>query len=292
MKSLTDMRVLIAGCGYVGSRLARILAEAGAEVFAVRRGRTAGLPGVTTVRADLTDPGALAALPRSIDAVAFCAAPSSPDERGYREIFIGGLGHLIEALAAHANPPERLVFTSSTAVYGQSGGEWVDETSSTQPRRFNGDVLLEAESLLHDSALPGCVLRLGGIYGLGRTRRIEQVRAGHARLDPGPAHYTNLIHLEDAARSLMHLLTRPRVEPVYLGVDREPAPDNDVLRFLAAQLELPEPCTADSSPPRRSGSKRCRNDRLVASGYSLVYPTYREGYRSILLDGGWIESIS
>ena len=175
MESVTDMRVLIAGCGYVGSRLAGILAESGADVFALRRSPGADLPGATTLCADLGDPGTLATLPRPLDAVVFCASPSSFDERGYRRIFIDGLRNLIEALAAHRRPPGRLIFTSSTAVYGQSNGEWVDETSPTRPRRFNGEVLLEAEKLLLDGPLPGCVLRLGGIYGPGRAGRIEQV---------------------------------------------------------------------------------------------------------------------
>ena len=282
MEKTGNGRVLIAGCGYVGARLARLLAESGADVFALRRRPGAGPRGVKTVRADLADPASLTTLPRFLDAVVFCAGPSSADERGYRRIFIDGLGNLIESLAAGARPPRRLIFTSSTAVYGQSNGEWVDETSATRPHRFNGKVLLEAESLLHDSSLPGCVMRLGGIYGPGRTRRLDQVRSGQARLDPGGPHYTNRIHLEDAARSLMHLLTLRRVEPAYLGVDDEPAQDNDVLRFLAAELGLPEPPLAGSVSSRRAGGKRCRNERLVGSGYRMVYPSYREGYRSMI----------
>jgi nucleoside-diphosphate-sugar epimerase len=275
------MRVLIAGCGYVGSRLAAVLAESGAGVFALRRTPGDGWPGVTTLCADLADPETLTTLPRPLDAVVFCASPSSPDERGYRRIFIDGLRNLTVALTARDRPPGRLIFTSSTAVYGQSKGEWVDERSPTRPRRFNGKVLLEAERLLHDGPLPGCVMRFGGIYGPGRARRIEQVRSGKVRLDPGAPHYTNRIHLEDAARSLMHLMSLDSVLPVYLGVDDEPAADNDVLRFLAAELGLAEPPVADSRSSRRSGSKRCRNDRLIASGYRLTYPSYREGYRSI-----------
>lgn len=276
------LRVLIAGCGHVGSRLAGILAQSGAEVLALRRRPGAELSGVTTLCADLCDPETLATLPRSLDAVVFCASPSSPDERGYRKIFVEGLRNLTEALTAHEKPPGRLIFTSSTAVYGQSNGEWVDETSPTRPRRFNGEVLLEAEKSLHDGPLPGCVVRLGGIYGPGRVSRIERVRAGQVRLDPGAPHYTNRIHLEDAARSLMHLLTLRSVAPVYLGVDDEPAPDNDVLRFLAAELGLAEPPMAESLSSRRSGSKRCRNGRLIASGYRLAYPSYRQGYRSMI----------
>nr|NIM60657.1 NAD-dependent epimerase/dehydratase family protein [Acidobacteriota bacterium]NIQ83769.1 NAD-dependent epimerase/dehydratase family protein [Acidobacteriota bacterium] len=267
------MSVLIAGCGYVGGRLARLLVEAGAGVFALSR-RPAVLPGVSPVRADLASRGSLIDLPSAFDAIVFCAGPSSHDERGYREIFVDGLSNLIEVAAAMRQPPDRLIFASSTAVYGQSHGEWVDEASSTRPLRFNGEVLLEAESLLHDAPFAGCALRLGGIYGPGRTRRIEQVRAGQVRLDPGGPHYTNRIHLEDAARSLMHLLAAPALEPVYLGVDDEPADDNDVLRFLAGELGLPDPPVAASAVARRSGSKRCRNDRLKASGYRLAYPTY------------------
>ncbi len=135
---------------------------------------------------------------------------------------------------------------------------------------------------MHDGPLPGCVLRLGGIYGPGRTWQIDSVRTGQARLDPGKPHYTNRIHLEDAARSLRHLLELPAVEPVYLGVDSVPASNNEVLRFLAAELGLAEPPMAESPLPRRAGSKRCRNDRLIGSGYRMVHPSFREGYRSIL----------
>jgi len=275
-------RILVAGCGYVGSRLARMLVEAGAEVFTLRRSRVEVVVGATPLRADLgrhLDP---AVLPQRLHGVVFSAAPSTPDEAGYRRIFAEGLGNLIRALTAGDGPPPRLVFTSSTAVYGQSDGEWVDEASATEPRRFNGRVLLEAEAMLHASPLAGCALRLGGIYGPGRIRRIEQVRAGSACLAPGGAHYTNRIHLEDAAGAIMHLLGLNGLDRIYLGVDHEPAADNDFLRFLAGELGLPEPPTAEAPPTRRAGSKRCRNDRLVASGYRFAYPCFREGYRALM----------
>lgn len=281
---MSGRRILIAGCGYVGGRLARLLAEAGARVYALRRSPGASVSGAATVHADLGDTRSLRKLPQPLHGVVFSAGPSTADEQGYRDIFVGGLRNLIEALAGHERPPARLIFTSSTAVYGQSDGEWVDEISPARPQRFNGRVLLEAESLLHASPIPGCALRLGGIYGPGRTRRIEQVRERKARLSPGAPHYTNRIHLEDAARSLMHLLALDSVEPIYLGVDGEPASENDVMNFLARELGLPAPPLAGSVPPRRAGSKRCRNDRLVASGYRFVYPGYREGYRALLRD--------
>ena len=282
MDALRDQRILIAGCGYVGGRLAELLVESGSAVFALSRRPGARTEDVTGVRADLANPETLEALPAHLDAVVFAASPSSPDEAGYRAIFIDGLRNVIEALVSRERPPKRIVFTSSTAVYGQANGEWVDETAETDPARFNGKVLLEAESLVHEAAIPGCVLRLGGIYGPGRARQIERVRDGLARLDPGAPSYTNRIHREDAARSLLHLLALPAPDPVYLGVDDEPADGDEVQRFIAAELGMPEPAVAERGAPRRAGSKRCRNRRLVKSGYRFVYPTFREGFRALI----------
>ena len=174
------------------------------------------------------------------------------------------------------------MFTSSTAVYAQSGGEWVDEDSETAPHRFNGRVLLEAEARIHAAPWPGCSLRLGGLYGPERTRLQQSVREGRVRLDPGPPRFTNRIHLDDAAAALEHLLTVKDLPSVLLGVDDEPADANDVLRFLAGEFGLPEPPFADSPGATRVGSKRCRNARLRAGGFELAFPTYREGYRSTI----------
>jgi len=275
-------RILIAGCGYVGGRVAPLLDEAGARVHVLRRSPSASTPGAEVVCADLGVPKSLMELPQPLDGVVFSAGPSSPDEQAYRDIFVDGLRNLIEALTRQEQPPSRLVFTSSTAVYGQSDGSWIDESSPTRPRRFNGSVLLEAESLLRNSSVPGCALRLGGIYGPGRAGRIARIRERRARLSPGPPHYTNRIHREDAARALIHLMMLDRVDPIYLGVDGNPVSENDLLSFLAGELGLPEPRMAGSAPPRRAGSKRCRNDRLVESGYRFVFPSYREGYGALL----------
>jgi nucleoside-diphosphate-sugar epimerase len=277
--------ILIAGCGYVGGRLAELLAADGRRVYALRRGEAATRPGVTSVRADLGDLDSLRVLPAAVDAVVFAAGPSSPDESGYRRIFLDGLRNLLEALAKRSSPPRRLIFTSSTAVYAQSDGEWVDETSPTEPRNFRGKVLLEAESMVHASSIPGSVLRLGGIYGPGRNWPVERVKSGEARIRSGEPHYTNRIHRDDAAGAIRHLLSLASLEPAYLGVDSQPADGNEVLRFLAAELGLPEPPTAargESEPIRHSGSKRCRNNRLVSSGYQFEYPTFREGYPELL----------
>lgn len=280
-------RILIAGCGYVGSALARRLAAAGHRVHGLRR-RPEGLPaGVHPVAADLLDPASLRALPAALDAVVYAASAGGGAEPAYRAAYVDGLRNLLDALACLSEPPRRAIFTSSTAVYGQHGGEWVDETSATEPADFRGRILLEAERLLAAGPFRATALRLGGIYGPGRTRLVESVRAGGVTIQPGGPWWTNRIHRDDCAGALAHLLALPAPEAVYLGVDDEPADRGEVLRWLAARLGAAEPrVTADAAgdPDARGGNKRCSNARLRASGWRPLFPTYREGYAALIAD--------
>jgi nucleoside-diphosphate-sugar epimerase len=221
-----------------------------------------------------------------LEFVVYTAAPDGPDEGDYRSIYVEGLSHVIDALRHQAQKPRRVLFTSSTVVYAQSAGEWVDETSPTEPVHFSGIRMLDAERLLLGSSFPATILRLGGIYGPGRAGLIERVRKGEAVCIDGPATYTNRIHRDDCAGALQHLMSLPQQEGLYLGVDHEPAEEGEVLRWLAAQLGVPPPRverSTDLGPRRRrAGNKRCRNTKLVASGYVFRYPTFREGYGALL----------
>ena len=145
------------------------------------------------------------------------------------------------------------------------------------------------------------VLRLGGIYGPGRTRLIDQVRGGSAVI-PAESRFTNRIHRDDAAAAIVHLCTMDAAPaPVYVGVDNEPAEMGEVLRFLAAELGLPQPPSgaADGTAgggsagggsaggePSRGGNKRCSNALLRSTGFEFRYPSFREGYRDILAGVG------
>ncbi|MCA9509213.1 MAG: NAD-dependent epimerase/dehydratase family protein [Myxococcota bacterium] len=276
--------MLIAGCGYVGVRLASRLAREGASVFALRRGRGPLPVGVEPVVADLARIETLGSLPPRIDAVVYTAAPGTSDEAAYRSIYLDGVDNLLRAIAERGERPPRFVFASSTAVYGQDRGEWVDETSPTEPRRWNGETLLAAERLLAARLPEAIAVRFGGIYGPGRTRLVDQVRRGEARLRKGE-HFTNRIHRDDAARALALLaLADAPAHRCYLGVDDEPADESDVLTYLAELLGVPAPPPVDDGrrAPRRAGSKRCRNDRLKAEGLALRFPTFREGYADML----------
>ena len=166
-------RVLIAGCGYVGTELACRLTIQGHDVWALRRSSGALPDGVSGIRADLTEPASLVALPAPLDVVFYTAAPAGHDEAAYRAVYLQGLGNLVRALERQPTPP-RLIVTSSTAVYAQHSGEWVDEDSPTEPLRSGGRIVLEGERRAFASRLEVIVARLGGIYGPGRTQLIER----------------------------------------------------------------------------------------------------------------------
>jgi nucleoside-diphosphate-sugar epimerase len=278
-------RVLIAGCGYVGSALGRALAAASHEVWGLSRTPVSLPEGVRPIEADLGAAESLTDLPPELDMVFYMASPGGSDDVLYRTAYAEGLGNVLDALVAQNQQPERVFFVSSTAVYAQSEGEWVDETSPTEPAHFSGRRLLEAEAALLSGPFLGTVVRFAGIYGPRRTQLLESVRAGRAVYRASPPQWTNRIHRDDCAGVLKHLMESRNPERVYLGVDCEPATKGDVQRWVAGALGAPIPRVADSdTSSRRSsrGNKRCRNDRLLGSGYRFLYPTYREGYRAVI----------
>jgi nucleoside-diphosphate-sugar epimerase len=273
--------VLIVGCGYVGEALGLRLVDAGHRVFAMRR-TPAGLPeSFVPLRADVTRHDGIGALPARLDHVVYAVGAKARDEGAYRASYLDGLGNVLRVLGDEGQRPSRIVFTSSTSVYGQRRGEWVDEESPTHPRGFAGEIMLTAERLLHGSRYPSTVVRLGGIYGPGRTSLVQHVEAGKAIPVYDAPQYGNRIHRDDAAGAVAHVLGLEAPAPTYLGVDDEPADRAEVLRWIAARMGRSLPEEPASAPPR-AGSKRCRNALLRASGYAFERPTYREGYADLI----------
>ena len=278
-------RVLIAGCGYVGAALGRALVERSHGVWGLRR-RPLSLPeGIVPIAADLGLASSLEDLPPDLDYVFYMTSPGGSDDALYRAAYVQGLSNLLAALRRQGQQPVRVFFVSSTSVYAQRRGEWVDEASPTEPVHFSGLRLLEAERVLFESPFAGTVVRFAGIYGPRRTRLIESVRSGRAVWRKSPPQWTNRIHRDDCAGALAHLMRLERPEKIYLGSDCEPAEQGAVLRWLAGALGAPPPRAVGAKDPAlraRRDNKRCRNDRLLASGYTFLYPTYREGYRAVL----------
>ena len=282
-------RILIAGCGYVGIALGERLIEEGHTVWGLRR-RTSLLPQVIRpIAADLTTAESLKDLPPQLDFIFYTAAAENSTDEAYRSAYVTGFRNLICALQEQNQNPRRLIFTSSTAVYAQSAGEWVDENSPTDPLHFSSRRLLEAEQLMLGGPFPGIILRLGGIYGPTRTRLVDLVRRGEAVCKERQTHYANRIHRDDCVGALRHLMTLDHPMNVYLGVDYEPAELCEVYHWLADRLGVLPPRVepAHSMTQRKSrGNKRCLNARLVDSGYVFRFPTFREGYDAMLEEEG------
>lgn len=278
-------QVVIAGCGYVGNALARMLLAEGHEVFGIRRNPSELAKGVKAIRGDLADPRSLGPAPQRVEYAVFAVAADESSEQAYRRAYLDGLAGFLEWLADEGQRPKRIVMTSSTSVYGQRRGEHIDEDSPTHPTQFRGETLLASERLLAASGMSTVVVRLGGIYGPGRESLIERALAGELRIREGE-HFSNRIHRDDAAGLVRHLLFHPAPAALYLGVDSEPAEESRLHAFLAKELGLPEPALAESgeSSTRRPGvgSKRCSNRRARESGYAFRFPTFREGYGALI----------
>lgn len=268
-------KVLIAGCGDVGNALAARLLADDCEVWGVRRRVEALGPGVKPWRIDLQDPASFGTPPTAFGYVFYTASADRRDEAHYRSIYVHGLRDLLGTLRRAKCPLRRVFFTSSTAVYGQSEGQWVDESSATEPARFNGRVLLEAESVVRDAAETGVNVRLSGIYGPGRTRLVQKVWDGEARASES---WTNRIHVEDCAGALHHLMRLRDPASLYLASDDEPATTAEVVSWLATELGVPQPPTEQA----QRLNKRCRNALLRETGYRFGFSTFREGYRGIV----------
>lgn len=266
MTALHDSRrsLLIAGAGDTGARLAIAAVGRGFEVLALRRREVAMGPGIRTLRADLRDGAGLAALPKRLDALVFCAAPDERTEAAYRALYRDGLRRLLDR-----GEIGRVLFVSSTAVYAEDAGGRVDEDTPADATAFNGRVLIEAEREL-DPHPDAAAFRASGIYGPGRERMWQRARRDEA----GEPRWSNRIHVEDVAAALLHLLEAPRIARLYCGSDDTPALEHEVIDGLRARLGLPALGVA-SGPIT---GKRVANTRLRASGWVPRYPGWREGY--------------
>jgi nucleoside-diphosphate-sugar epimerase len=169
---------LVVGCGYLGLRVARLWRNAGARVYAVtrsaERARALAAEGLDPLIGDVTAPEGLPALP-AVDTLFWAVSFDRASGASYRDVHVGGLGRVLDAIPDTA----RVVFASSTGVWGTEDGSVVDETTPAHPTREAGRVLLAAEALLHARAGDrGTALRFAGLYGPERLPRLDDLKAG------------------------------------------------------------------------------------------------------------------
>ncbi len=287
------MRVLIVGCGYVGLPLGAELVRQGHQVWGLRRSAAAAdeltAAGIVPVQADITRPETFSAAPAGCDWVVQCVSASGGGVQEYRQVYLEGTRNLLSWLRAH--PPQKLVYTSSTSVYGQSDGSWVQETSATEPDAETARVLLQTERLLLSAAeqpgLPVVILRCAGLYGYGRGYWLRQFLSGSARIEGRGSRFLNLLHRDDAVGVVQAALKAGRAGDIYNAVDDAPVSQRAVIEWLAAALHRPLPPSApeESSEVRKRGvtNKRVSNRKLKQElRYAFKYPTFREGYTAEL----------
>ena len=206
------------------------------------------------------------------DDVIFCVSPDKMDEETYRLVYICGFQNIISILKAH--PPQRYLVFSSTSVYSQNHGEWITEVSPTEPENFRGQVMLELEQTAFKTDSQVIILRLSGIYGKSNSRLFN--RAIQNDIPASQLYrYTNRIHSTDASGFAVHLLKQqiPRQHEIYIASDNLPVLQIEVLNAIRLAAGLP----AFKAEKTRETGKRCCNAKMLATGYALQVPTYKEG---------------
>lgn len=284
-------RLLILGCGYLGERVAVVWHALGRPVTAVTRSPTRAdqwrKRGWTPLIGDVCDPPSLANLPE-VDTVLFAIGYDRQAPHSQRAVYVDGLAAVLSVMKQRCR---RFLYVSSSGVYGQQDGEWVDEESPCEPTQPGGQLCLEAEGLVH-AAFPkpgnGVVLRFAGIYGPGRLlSRVEQLHAGQP-LAGRPDAWLNLIHVADGAAAVITAAEAVTPSGCYLVSDDQPVHRDDYYRYLASLVGAPPP-TFDESTPSKRGSgglnKRCRNTRLHAELLPMLrFQTYCEGLTDAVRD--------
>jgi nucleoside-diphosphate-sugar epimerase len=287
---MTKQNRLIVGCGYLGRRVAEAWIAAGHDVSAITRcskkAERLAAASIIPIVSDITQPGALGEFCR-FDAVLFAVGFDRTADRTIHEVYVGGLVNVLRALSA--NPPHRFVYISSTGVYGNAGGQWINEESPCEPIREGGKACLAAETLLAASPLKdrSLILRLAGLYGPGRLPRKEELLSG-VSISASETGYLNLIHVEDAAAAVNVALSQAKPPRTYLVTDGSPVVRGEYYREVARQLGAPPPqfdTSGDSSRiARAAGDKRVCCGRIVRElGFTPRYKNFCQGIAASLL---------
>lgn len=271
--------LVIFGCGYVGLRVARQERHTGLTVYALtrRRAELVAQHGILPLIGDVLVPESLPSFPVEAT-VLYAVGYDRFCGRSMREVYVQGLEHVLERLPA----PRRFVYLSSTSVYGQCDGSWVDEDSPAVADDESGRVVREAEQLLRSHLPHAIILRSAGIYGPDRLlRRREQLL--HNEAIPGdPQRWLNLVHVDDLVAAIRLVLDGSPPAALYNVVDDTPVTRQEFYTLLAELYGAPPPRFAPLPEPR-ANHRRIRNSRLRQDlNWQPRYPSIREGLPAAL----------
>lgn len=279
---------LIVGCGYLGRRVAALRRATGRTVYGTTRtpagaAELAAL-GIEPVVADVLD---LASLPAA-EEVVYCVGYDRGAGASMRSVYVDGLAAVLDRLAGHC---ERLVYASSTGVYGRDDGGWVDEAEPPRPTSESGRACLEAEGLIAGARIRATILRFSGLYGPGRVVRRAAIERGEP-IAGDPDRWLNLVHIDDAATAVALALDAEATGPLYLVSDRRPVPRGEYYRAVARLVGGPEPRFVAPAPGSPEAAREGSNKRVDARkirqelGLSLAYPDIDAGLPQALATVG------
>ncbi len=267
---------LIVGAGYVGLKLMQTLASQGWSVQGIKRQPKQDHLEILSIDIKNTF-----TLPQGYDVIFYLASADSYTAEAYDVAYTKGVENTLQALKNSAQSP-RFIFVSSTSLFAENDGGIVSESSPTATLNFATKSLAQGEQLVGQSGLPFLTVRFSGIYGPERCQLVQHVKNGQATLKINP-YVSNRIHLEDCVGALIHLATLDKPHPCYIASDSTPSPYNEVLLWLSKKLGVPAPKLEESpSSSHHMSHKKCSNSQLLSSGYSFLYPSYREGLLSCL----------
>jgi nucleoside-diphosphate-sugar epimerase len=277
-------RTLIAGCGYLGLALAQALRARGDEVTGWVRSESSAAEvkahGIDEVLVGSVADEACWQSLAAFDAVVHCAASGGGGAPAYREVYLEGMRQM-----NRHQPRARRVFVSSTSVYGQTDGAWVQEISEAEPKAETSRVLVETE---REAIAGGAnVIRAAGIYGPGRAALFEKLRRGEAVMEGDGARWVNQVQRDDLAGAVLAVLDGNRQGEIYNAADDEPVMLRDFYAWCSRALDLPMPPAGSVDPNRKRGltNKRVSNRKLRGLGWAPLFPTFREGLADRIADG-------
>lgn len=289
---LSGKRLVIFGCGYIGTAVATAARERGLNVTALTRNPTSAQvlreQDIEVVQADLATRDWHDHVAAAPEFALNCVSAGGAGLAGYEHSYVDGMKSLV-AWARARGPVGTLVYTSSTSVYPQHHGDAVDESASTSGAGERGRILLEAENELRASR-GACrrwfVLRLAGIYGPGRHHLLDQVRAG--AVGESGEHHLNLAHRDDIVAAIWACFRAPPAvaDEIFNVADDRPERKSEVIAWLADRLKVARPAPAGAPA---SGRRTTTPDRIIVNGrlkavlgWSPRYPSFREGYEILL----------
>lgn len=288
-----SMRILIIGCGYLGHRAAEMFLRRGDIVTALTRSPQRAeewrKEGIEPIVGDVLAPESLAQLPE-VDRCVYAVGYDRTATADKRTVYVEGLRNVLNAVQSRVR---HFLYVSSTSVYGQNFGEWVDESSPTQPTSPDGQICREAELLVQNAFSDtqaenrAVILRLAGIYGPGRLIGRREQLIKQVPIQANPEGWLNLIHVDDAVLVLEALTDPRRIQngfpaPVYLVSDEAPLRRREFYETFAQLLGAPAPRFETSES--QGLNKRCDSRRVRTElGVTLRYPNALKAIEGLLV---------